>query len=292
MLYAGIDAGQSSTEAVVAREDGVVLGRGWSGPADEIGRGPSSTRLHDALADSLAEALDDAGLPRDTHLAAAVAGISGYEGRVYGRPPKLPAARVQLVHDTVIAHAGALGGGPGIVVIAGTGTSALAHSPDGHSHYCGGWGYLFGDEGSAFWIARRSIENAILHGDCPGVHQLLSFFDLHSLRELARSFYIGATTRENLASFAPVAIAAAQSGGGCSCVRDPATAAAEELAKLAELAVIGSDEPRIAFTGGLMQNAWFRDRVADATVRLLPTAHVVEPLEEPVIGALTLARAL
>ena len=49
LLFAGIDGGQSSTVAAIADETGRVLARGRAGPADEIGEGPSSTRLRDAL---------------------------------------------------------------------------------------------------------------------------------------------------------------------------------------------------------------------------------------------------
>jgi len=48
MLFAGIDGGQSTTTAAIG--DGTrVLARGRGGPADEVGAGPDSTRLRDAL---------------------------------------------------------------------------------------------------------------------------------------------------------------------------------------------------------------------------------------------------
>ena len=48
-LYAGIDAGQSGTVAVIGDESGRILGRGRAGAADEIGQDAQSTRLRDAL---------------------------------------------------------------------------------------------------------------------------------------------------------------------------------------------------------------------------------------------------
>jgi glucosamine kinase len=276
MLFAGIDGGQSGTTAVIGDETR-VLARGHSGPADEIGAGPDSTRLRDALEGALANALSVANLPRDTQFNVVVAGVSGYEGRIYGQAPQVAAQRFVLMHDAPIAHAGAFGGKPGVIVIAGTGSVAYALAGDGRTKTSGGWGYLFGDEGSAFWIARMFVGCATKKNAF--VRPLLEYFGAANLRALVRAFYCGEITRDRLASFAPIALSS----------EDVASLAARALAELAAQTVL--DRPcGIAFAGGLLSDAAFRARVEAATRECLPDCAIVAPAGDPAEGALILAR--
>ncbi len=56
--------------------------------------------------------------------------------------------------DADIALAGALNGEDGILVIVGTGSIALSQNR-GKSSRCGGWGYMLGDEASAYDMAKQ-----------------------------------------------------------------------------------------------------------------------------------------
>lgn len=292
-LFAGIDGGQTATVAVIGDETGRVLARGTAGPADEIAQGPQSTRLRDALRGALAHALAHAGLPADTRFASVVAGVSGYDGKVYGESPGLPADRVTLVHDTAIAHAGAMAGKPGVVVIAGTGSVAYAQSERGASALAGGWGYLFGDEGSGFWLARDAIADAMREADAAETSELraliLEHFSQPSLRALVRAFYAGEISRTQLASLAPVIVQQAERGSerAAQYVRD-ASAALVLLAKHAADRA-GMSSPDVAFVGGLMRSATLSDNVDRWMHELLPLATRIAPQRDAAEGALLLA---
>ena len=292
-FYAGIDGGQSSTAAVIADERGRILARGRGGPADEVAQGADSTRLRDALSAALGDAMRKAQLPHDARFAAVVAGISGYEGTVYGRAPELPADSLTLMHDTPIAHAGALGGEPGVVVIAGTGSVAYAAGGSGESALTGGWGYLFGDEGSAFALARTVVSDAMRAYDAgeesPLGHSALSFFNVPSLRRLARSFYAGSITRTAFAEFAATIVQQAESGD--TFALPYVDEAAHALVRIAMQAAQRArmDAPRVAFTGGMLQSALMRERIAHRMGEVLPGAQYVPPLHDAATGALLLA---
>jgi N-acetylglucosamine kinase-like BadF-type ATPase len=285
-FVAGIDGGQSSTTAVIGDRTGRTIGIGRAGPADEVGVRPDSTRLRDALRNALSDAAANAGLPPDVRFAAIVAGISGYEGRVYGRPADLPTARLVLAHDAPVAHAGALGGEPGVVVIAGTGS--VVYATGGPSErMLGGWGYLFGDEGSAFWLVREALALLMRRADenrpvAEETQAVCAFFGLPSLRQVVRAFYAGDISRDRLAAFVPAALAG-------SCFRAIADGGADRLAALAAAAVADGAPPTIACVGGMFADDAFRARVAAGIHRSVPGARVVKPRHDPAAGALMLA---
>src|SRR5690606_18298443 len=78
------------------------------------------------------------------------------------------AERVMVRTDGETALHGALGGGEGILLIAGTGSVAYGRAPDGRVERCGGWGMVVGDEGSGFAIGRASLTAALQSVDGRG----------------------------------------------------------------------------------------------------------------------------
>jgi N-acetylglucosamine kinase-like BadF-type ATPase len=78
--------------------------------------------------------------------------------------PYAPRAVIDVVHDTrLILAAG--GASTGIAVIAGTGSVAWGVRADGREARSGGWGYLLGDEGSGYWVAREAVRRALHRHD-------------------------------------------------------------------------------------------------------------------------------
>ena len=67
--------------------------------------------------------------------------------------------RATLMNDVALAYHGAFPDGGGVLVLAGTGSMAMAQGPAG-LHRTGGWGDAFGDEGSAYAIGRVALSTA------------------------------------------------------------------------------------------------------------------------------------
>ena len=79
--------------------------------------------------------------------------------------------------------------GIGIVAIAGTGSIAFGVDPEGNSARSGGWGYLLGDEGSAFWLGHYAVRQGIRAADGRGpqtrmLEGLLNSLDIAEAKHL------------------------------------------------------------------------------------------------------------
>ena len=94
--------------------------------------------------------------------------LCGLVGRATG------AAEVWLMDDAVSAHAGALSGGWGVSLVAGTGVACLAVRVSGEPRIIGGHGSLLGDEGGAFWIGRHGLGAVLQAADGLGASTMLT----------------------------------------------------------------------------------------------------------------------
>ncbi|GAC1304008.1 MAG: hypothetical protein NVSMB19_14490 [Vulcanimicrobiaceae bacterium] len=303
-LFAGIDGGQSSTLAALG-DAGATLARGVGPPADLVGEARESVRGDRALGAALDAALDGAGLARSSTFDALVAGVSGFDAGI-SRCPDLSgrAVRTRIVHDTEIAHAGALDGAAGIVVIAGTGSVALgndarAGSPAPGSPFvrAGGWGYFFGDEGSALWVARTALRRAMTRLDRGEPSALaaaaLAFFDARSLRAIQHAFAHGELKRPALAAFAGDVLAAAAAGDGDAAdVRRAAAGELAELVRIVDARLEAASWRFVSYAGGLFADLAFVDAFGNALQDVVPHANLVAPAHDPAGGALVLARQL
>ena len=158
-----LDAGGTSTRAVVLDATGSVLGFGRAGGGNPTSRGV--TAAVSAIAAAARQAMDRANDPaaRAGVATLAMAGqqSADFAAQVADRLGGLGWSPVVLQHDLL----GAFGSGTaeldGYALIAGTG-SVAARVRDGLlEHVVGGRGWLVGDAGSGFWIGHRVARSVI-----------------------------------------------------------------------------------------------------------------------------------
>jgi N-acetylglucosamine kinase-like BadF-type ATPase len=268
-LFLGVDGGQSGTAAMIGDEAGRVLGAGSGGPCNHAGAAEGRRKLIRAVGDSVAGACAQAGLDaRAVRFAAACFGMSGGpEDKQAILREILPADVVVVTDDAVIALAGATAGEPGIVTIAGTGSIAFGRNAAGRTARIGGWGYIFGDEGGGFDIARQALRAALRAEEGWGpptalVRVLLDATGSADANEILHRFYTPDWPRSRVAALAPLVDAAAMAGD--TVARDILQNAAQQLAVLTSSVrqqLWRPGEPaRVAWTGGVFRSLMLLER--------------------------------
>ena len=158
--YLGVDGGGSKTAFALIDDAGQVLARATA---------PTSYYFNDGfdvvervLAQGVTDICGQAGI-ETSDIDAAFFGIPGY-GEASGDIEQLDAVPMRVLghdryscnNDMVCGWAGSLAGEDGINVISGTGSMTYGER-QGTGHRVGGWGELFGDEGSAYWVAAQGL---------------------------------------------------------------------------------------------------------------------------------------
>ena len=283
----GVDAGGSRTRAVVADGSGQELARGEGGPGAMrvVGAATSATAIQWACKEALQRARLEA------PVGVLVVGAAGA-----GREPERTeleralvamnlAATVVVTTDAELALAAAFGEGPGIVLLAGTGSVAWARLPDGSTARAGGLGSLLGDQGSGYDLALSGLRSAALaaqgFGNATALTQKLFAQIGVELEHLPQ--WAAQASAADVAALAPLVLDAAQSGDAVA--RKIVEAGADVLARHARALAhkfSKNGKVAIAFGGGLLQHRNdYRQLVAGRVGLLVPN---VEPRGEPVDG--------
>jgi N-acetylglucosamine kinase-like BadF-type ATPase len=294
-IFLGIDGGQSHTEAVVADQNGNILGRGFGGASNHAEQPGGRKRLHKAIHESVSQALQIADLPALSEIVftSAHCGMTGgadYKEEIISAI--LKAEKLVVGHDAPTALFGATAGKPGVVVISGTGSIVYGINEMGESARIGGLGFLFSDEGSGFWLALQTIRLAIKEQDdlipSAGLQKLvLDFFGREQLRNLTTDFYNEKISRDEIASLAKVAQQAAVDGNeiirqqikfGANILADSVKSASNRLNFTEKFPVAGA--------GGMFRGKLMTEYFKKCLAKKVAGAYFVEPRFNPAIGAL------
>ena len=293
-LFLGVDGGQSSTTALIGDETGRVLGTGRGGPCNHATAAEGRARFERAVRESVASACVQAGLD-----AAAVSFESACFGMSGGPDDKrgilsalLRAERLIVTTDADIALSGATETGQGIIVIAGTGSIALGRNSAGRTVRVGGWGYIFGDEGSAFDLVRQAVRATLRMeegwGPATSLRQLLlAATGAADSNDLLHRFYTPDWPRDQVARLAPLVDEAADAAD--SVALEILNGAAQQLAALAVSVRVQLWKPEeavdVAFIGGVFQSRRLTERFR-LLVELGSASRCAPVLNSPAVGAL------
>ncbi|HEX6347054.1 N-acetylglucosamine kinase [Umezawaea sp.] len=161
----GLDAGGTSTRAVVLDLDGTRLGAGVAGGANPNSHPPA--RAAAQVRDALRAALDGLDVRKVRSGVLGMAGSSKltdpavatlFEEAWTGAGLRCP---MRVVSDSEAAFAAGSASPDGTVLVAGTGSIAARIVGHRMERTSGGYGWLLGDEGSAFWMGRSAVRDTL-----------------------------------------------------------------------------------------------------------------------------------
>ena len=302
-LVLGLDGGGTQTRAAVAGLPGSVSKSGTAGACNLAAVSPLEA-LTNALAAADA-ALKGAGGSR-AEVMSVCAGVAGwsYADRrtqfAHGLQAAFPNAQIAVEPDYGIALAGATGGRPGVIVIAGTGSAAYGENAAKETHRTGAYGYLIDDSGSGYGIGRGAIAAVLAAADGTGsptslTERVLPALGLASLAEIIPGVYGGGISRVQIAGLSRI-VAEAASADGDPVARALLMRAGGTLALLVQGVThrLFADAPEpfpVVQIGGLWSAG---DALTDVFTRSLrrfaPPAMITAPLHSPVEGAAQKAR--
>ena len=291
----GVDGGGTKTLALLGDLDGNVLARGVSGSSNYNAVG------FDAACSALESAIRMARIDYPGEISALCFGLAGagrkedIEQFQNWAARKFPMTTVRVISDAEILLIAGVPSGPALVLICGTGSIVYGRTVTGELIRAGGWGYLFGDEGSGYAIRIAALRAVMQAYDGRGPETLLSElvlerYGLHTPPELVPAIYGAESPRSAVANLSDLVEQAAGQGDSVAIAileessRELAGAIAAVYLKL------GASTVPLIVTGGTILHGRYLKMAfnrACETQRLAFTVvrYVIEPAE----GALKLA---
>ena len=303
-LFLGVDGGGTKTEFVCIDGDGEVVARALTGTTYhlQVGFDEAVARIGhgiEAVCSQLAVSTADLdyvflGLPAYGEDPAIDPRLAEACGRILGHN------RYRCDNDMVCGWAGSLACADGINIVAGTGSIGYGER-QGRSARAGGWGEIFSDEGSAYWIAIQGL-NAFTRmsdgrlADGPLRQAFVDALGLSNDFDLcAHVMGESGLSRDGIAALAPIVVRAAEAGDTHAAAI--LELAGSELANIAhalrrQLAFEDREVVLVSWSGGVLTR---QDAVRNAMQRQLQSKgfyELIAPRHQPGVGAALYAASL
>jgi N-acetylglucosamine kinase-like BadF-type ATPase len=295
-IYLAVDAGGTKTRCWVADQTRVLADvTARTVKIMNIGETEATARLRDLVN----SALQQAGVAPQS-VARTCVGLAGLSSGIVRQwadatLSSLVSGQILLCGDEEIALEAGCKGGPGVLVIAGTGSNVVGRCSDGTVITVGGWGPMIGDEGSGTWIGQQAIRAALHSRDrdidtclLPEIEKFWGVEDIGALVAKANQ-----RPRPDYAELTPVVVKCAAEGDALA--EGVLRRAGEELADQVTLAVTkmhhagcpSGEIHRIDFTGSVLgMIPQVRQAMKEQLAETLPGVAVSETAVEPLEGAL------
>jgi N-acetylglucosamine kinase-like BadF-type ATPase len=295
-FFLGIDGGASKTSCAVGDET-ALLGKGMAAGSNivRVGEQAAGRALREAIEQACAAARVGPRQISRTCVGAAGGARPESAGVIRRVIAEVVSGEIEVAGDMEVAFHAAFGEGPGVIVIAGTGSIAYGRNSYYRAARAGGWGPAISDEGSAYWIGRSAIAAALRaedQGEDPALLQsMMKVWGVESRNQLILAAH--ASPPPDFAVLFPIVVSGAESGDPTA--RSLLIDAGAELSTLAKMVIrrlFGpSENVPLAMAGGVFGNsALVRQTFQNSLRSEYPEVLLNSKVVEPVLGALDMAR--
>lgn len=300
-LVIGVDGGGTKSIGMIADASGNVIARHESGASNVnvVGLDGVARSLHKVVSDCCEDARcrpDEVG-----SVVFALAGAGDDEVRqkikeatnaLFIRSGIKPLP-ISVDTDARAALEGSFNGGPGIVIVSGTGSIVMGKSGRGDILSVGGWGRYLGDEGSGYFIGREGIRAVTLQMDKRGegtklMQKLAEKHGWQSRADIIRAVY---QDKFELSSLAPLVLETA-AANDIVCQKIVANAALQLAEQTRVIAMQMGIYRKIGLVmvGSLIDHEnVYSNTLHMKLMKLLPQVEVRQPLNSPAHGAVLMA---
>lgn len=290
-LLIGIDGGGTHSTAAAAWPDGRIAGVAYGGGMNFHNVGVKTVR--ERVEAIVAELCEKCGAPAGAVCVGMSALDAPADEETLARftTGSLTREQLDLQSDAYIALMGLTLGQPGMIVICGTGSMLLMVDGEGEQHAGGGWGYLLGDSGSGYTLARAGLMAAIdafegIAAPTPLTEDALAYFSVDALRKVIDRVYAPDFTPDRLAGFARCVLARALEGDEVSLrvVHESMDRLAREAA---QMIARRPEAARVGLYGGIFAHSELaREAFVSRLKALSPEVTVCSPEYPPELGAI------
>ncbi len=295
-IVVGVDAGGTATNVIAVKGD-ATIGEFVGDPANVRIAGVDDAA--DVIARAVGSALEGVA-PAAVFVGAAGAGRDDLAQSLQrALSVRLPGVALGVSDDAFIALRAGVPSGDAMVLVAGTGSIAYAEC-DGRRFRTGGYGYLLGDEGSAFSIGAAALRMTLrsYDGRSPRdelIEAVEARLGATSAQAVLNEVYEMPHPTRRIAALAPDVLRLAGAGerGAAKIVQNAALELFDLLKSLVKSAGLQDREVPLVFGGGLLaQNSLLTYLLETRISNEMPFVHIVKGAPAPHFGALAMARNL
>ncbi|MCF7875837.1 hypothetical protein K9M06_02160 [Candidatus Bipolaricaulota bacterium] len=299
-VLVGVDGGGSSTTVAVVDKEGRLMGIENGGPSRLETMG--AIKAKDQISECLKSALKKASQGVDD-IEVMSFGFGGLDSAPKRKQAEeiageiVPGTRTIIENDAAVGLFSGTFGKPGLALIAGTGTLLVGINGSGDRDRVDGWGHLFGDLGSAYYLGREAVRKSLEHFDGRGretvlTGMLVEELEMNEISEVMDRFYGRENEAKNIAELSLLVDEAAKRGDKVA--NSILVSAARELRRSAltlidKLNMEALKTLRIVLIGGVFNSTKLTKTLENFIQEEHSKANFIRPDWDPVTGAIVFA---